>query len=161
MNWISKLEELGLVTLEGDRFAPLSEMEVQKLESIFGGKFPEDYRLFLLSYGASDFEESAVFRHQDGGVYLGTFFGQDLKKAMADFYGDRLPKLIIPINDDGASNLICISLRPEDFGAIYFQHHSIGWEGEDPSDEDAARSTTLFRLADSFTSFICDLEIDP
>lgn len=61
MEWTKKLKEFGLMPAEGDRFAPLSEMDVQKLENMFGAKFPKDYRLFLLRYGVSDFEEDVLF----------------------------------------------------------------------------------------------------
>lgn len=81
-----------------------------------------------------------------------------MKEEMVD-YEESLPKLMVPINEDGGGNLICLSLRKEDFGAIYFKHHSIGWDNT-LTDIDAAKLATCFRLSDSFTRFICGLVSD-
>lgn len=65
--------------------------------------------------------------------------------------------MIIPINEDAANNLICLSLRKDDFGAIYFQNHSIGWD--ESGDIENSKLKSCFRFADSFSSFIYGLEI--
>ena len=65
--------------------------------------------------------------------------------------------MIILINEDAANNLICLSLRKDGFGAIYFQNHSIGWDEYD--DIENSKLESCFRFADSFSSFIYGLEI--
>ncbi|EAQ78902.1 SMI1/KNR4 family protein [Blastopirellula marina] len=158
MNWVDKLQELGVTPLEGDQFSPLSEDELERLENSVGVAFPDDYRTFLRQFGACDLEEYAVILTEDGSIAPGSFFGDDLAGALNDF-SERLPRLVIPINDDGAGNLICISLRPDCFGAICFQSHSVGWD-DSLGDEDAAKSATLIRVAPDFGSFICKLVLE-
>lgn len=157
VKWIERLEHLGITPAQND-FAPLSEIDLRKIESYFGAKLPEDYRLFLLHYGASYLEESVVFPTPKGGIYLGDFLGNNILQLTIDDYEDKLPKLLVPINEDGGDNLICISLRAVDFGGIYFQYHCIGI-GDNP-DSDTARWETCFRFCDIFANFICGLEID-
>lgn len=156
MNWRDKLQALGVTPLEGDQFSPLSEDDLEQLENTIGNAFPDDYRAFLRQFGACDFEEFAVIPTEGGSVAPGSFFGNDLTDAINNF-GERLPSLVVPINDDGASNLICISLRPDSFGAIFFQSHSVGWD-DSLGDMDAAKFATLIRVAPDFGSFICELE---
>lgn len=152
-----KLQELGLTPLDSDEFSPLSENDVEQIEELVGGRLPDDYRWFLLNYGASDFDQYAVFPTAGGGIAPGTFFGQDITAVLTEC-SDRMPQQVVPINDDGAGNLLCISLRPDSFGAILYQSHSVGWS--DASDEDMAKLSTLVPVAADFVSFIDGLEAE-
>lgn len=158
MNWIEKLRELKLTPENGVQFLPMNEAEISQLENTIGNRFPEPYRFFLSVYGASDFEEYGIFPTDGGGVAPGRFFGRDLPRAINDFQ-ERLPRLVIPINDDGAGNLICVSLREDSYGSIYYQSHSVGWN-ESNGDADGAKLATLVHLASDFTSFIMELEVE-
>ena len=156
MNLTEKLEKLGINPCGEKEFSPLSEREIKRIEIELKTVLPEDYRQFLATYGESDFEEYAGYSTDNGGIYPGTFFGKNIEKAISE-YRERLPALIIPINEDAANNLICLSLRKDDFGAIYFQNHSIGWDEYD--DIENSKLESCFRFADSFSSFIYGLEI--
>ena len=156
MDWVEKLRQLGVTPLGEDQFSPLSEDDLEQLEDRIGHDFPDDYRAFLREFGACDFEEYAVLPTEGGGIFPGTFFGKDLGNAIKEF-GERLPRLIVPINDDGAGNLICLSLRSDSLGAVYFQSHSVGWD-DTLDDVDAAKFATLVRVAPDFGTFICELE---
>lgn len=156
MNWLEKIEVLGITPIEGEAFAPLEEPELLNLEQKLEAKLPREYRHFLKTYGASDFEEFAQIPTSGGGIYPGFFYGKNLLKAIGE-YKDRLPDLIIPINNDGGDNLICISLRTKDFGFIYFQNHSIGWDASG-SDIEKAKETTLSPISKDFPGFIIALE---
>jgi len=158
MTWIDKLHELGVTPLEGIAFSPISDGELKQFEATIGNALPDDYRDFLGRFGDCDLEEYGVFPTEGGGVAPGTFFGRHLPNAISDF-GERLPRLVVPINDDGAGNLICISMRPDSYGAIYFQSHSAGWDTA-AEDLDAAKQETLVRLASSFGEFICGLVVE-
>ncbi len=62
------------------------------------------------------------------------------------------------MNDDGAGNLILISVSPKDYGKIYFQHHSFGIGLAENTDSN--RRDTLALLANDFASFIFGLQVD-
>ena len=152
MIWIDQLRAMGVTPVIGNEFLPIANDDLERLERTIGHMFPSEYREFLLQFGACDLEEYAVFPTEGGGIAPGAFFGRDLPSAIGDFE-ERLPRLVVPINDDGAGNLICLSLRPDSFGAIYFQSHSNGWN-EMADESDAAKFATLFRITDSFAEFI-------
>lgn len=108
MPWKSRLHELGIAPLSGDTFSPLSEADLAKIEKRVGRKLPDDYREFLSQFGDCDLDEYAVFPTDGGGVAPGTFFGNAIPSAMDDF-AERLPMKVIPINDDGAGNLLSLT----------------------------------------------------
>ncbi|MEJ0101541.1 MAG: SMI1/KNR4 family protein [Bacteroidota bacterium] len=56
-------------------------------------------------------------------------------------YKDQLPEGYLPICDGEPGDLICISLKAEDHGKIYYWHH------ESPPNND------LFLITDSFEDF--------
>ena len=60
-----------------------------------------------------------------------------------DSYKGRIPFGLLPIATDSGGNLICISLRREDVGAVYFWDH----ESEDSQDK-------LLLVANSFAEFL-------
>ncbi|BAY85056.1 hypothetical protein NIES267_45540 [Calothrix parasitica NIES-267] len=156
MDLTEKLEKLGINSCREEKFSPLSEKEIKRIEIKLGTVFPEDYRQFLATYGESDFEEYAECSTDNGGISPGTFFGKNIEHAISE-HKERLPVLMIPINEDAANNLICLSLRKDDFGAIYFQSHSIGWD--ESGDIENSKLESCFRFADSFSNFICRLVI--
>lgn len=158
MPWKSRLDELGITPLGGDTFSPLSEADLEMIEERVGQKLPDDFREFLSQFGECDLEEYAVFPTDGGGVAPGTFFGKTILSAIDDF-AERLPVSVIPINDDGAGNLICISLQSDSYGKVYFQSHSVAYDQTD-DDVDAAKFATLVELSDSFSEFISALSVD-
>lgn len=161
MDWITKLVELKITPRGSVEFAPLTSEEVAAIERTLKSPLPTPYRDFLMKYGASDFEEYAVFATEGGGVAPGRFFGRELSREIVGF-AERLPPLFVPINDDGAGNLFCISLRTSEFGAVYYQSHSGGVDSsaelEGPSDP--SRMTSLIWLARDFPTFIEQLVAD-
>lgn len=89
--------------------SPLTETEIKNIELELATVLPKDYRRFLARYGESDFEECACYSTDGGGLFPGTFFGQNIEQAILE-YSERLPELMIPINEDVANNLIGQSL---------------------------------------------------
>ena len=152
MDWVKKIHELGVTKLNEDE---VTEEGIKNLERHLGSNLPNDYRYFLKEYGVSDFESWVTYPTIEGGVFLGTFIGLDIYQIIDDC-SERLPKKCIPINDDGGGNLIVMSLNENNYGFVYFQHHSIGM-GDKP-DTDTNRWGTLSILANSFTDFIDGLE---
>lgn len=153
-DWISKLKKLGVNSCDNEG---LDQDFINDFDSRFENGLPEDYKSFLLEFGESDFDECVVFPTSGGGVYLGVFLGGSINSAMSD-YSERMPDHCIPINDDGSSNLVIMSLHESDYGAIYFQHHSMGI-GDKLASDKAWRETLSF-LALDFVSFIAGLGIE-
>jgi len=158
MRWQEKLLELKLTPLNGVSFEPLTEPDLRRIELHLSATLPCDYRLFLSLFGSADFDEYCLFPTLGGGVAPGRFFGHDLEDAIVD-WADRLSRQVIPINDDGASNVICLSLRDQSYGDLFFQHHSVGAD-QSQADRDRGKFETMTILAFDFASFICGLEIE-
>ena len=155
MTWRNRLVELEITPSNLSGFEPLSPKGVKAVESAVRAKLPESYRDFLLEFGESDFEVYAVFPTQGGGVAPGTFFGRNLTAALEQF-SERMPDRVLPINDDGAQNLICISLRPENYGTVLFQSHAAGWD-DSTGDINAAELGSFAELCSSFEDFVLGL----
>jgi hypothetical protein len=54
----------------------------------------------------------------------------DLEARMVQYGGGRLPEGFLPIADAEGGNLVCLSLRSCDFGAIWFWDHERELEGD-------------------------------
>ena len=147
-----KLQGLAIASETGEHFEPLTLGDVECLERSLGKRLPNDYRWFLMHFGAAQFEVDAVYPTAEGDIILGFFFGRDIDEDIED-YEERLPDLFIPINDDGGGNIICMSLQDESYGSLWFHNHSVGAE-EDTSE---AKMATMLLLAPSFTDFILGL----
>lgn len=119
-------------------------------------RIPRDYRQFLLEVCNGGRPEDNVFERLDDDVSTGvvSFLGVGRPDAHDDMvkvyeiFKDRVPSWLLPVARAEAGNLICISIRKEDEGAIYFWDHELeADEGEPPTEEN------LTLLADSFRSF--------
>jgi hypothetical protein len=62
-------------------------------------------------------------------------------------YEEQIAKGLLPICDGELGDVICLSLREEDHGYLYYFHH------ESPPEND------LFLIAENFEDFISKLEI--
>lgn len=154
-----KLSELELAPIGGDQFTPSTDAELRALESAIGMVLPSDYREFSSTYGACDFDVDCRFPTHAGGVFPGYFLSANEILKSLEFVGDVLPSYVIPINDDGGGNYICISVGYDSQGHVYFRNHGIGWD-HDAEDSDKAKMDTLFQLSTSFTDFILSLQRD-
>jgi hypothetical protein len=101
---------------------------ISNWERSSGLTLPADYRAFLIRYdGGRPYPN--MFRHSalspdDGSVnptehFLDQLYSWDRVVAWSDELGDRLPGGCLTIGADPGLLEIVISLRPEDFGAVY------------------------------------------
>jgi len=154
-----RLHELGITPVGSASFEPLDATELSAIESALGARLPPDYRWFLSTFGESDLEAMPEFPLPGGGGVLpGIFFGRRIVDEARTFE-ERLPHRVVPINDDGGGNLVCLSLRPDSYGAVYFHHHGVGPD-EEAADPDQARMDTLVRLAPGFAEFVAELRTE-
>lgn len=111
-------------------YGELTEKELSRFESRLGAKLPESYRSFLLQYNGATWvdkrflvspSEGSSNIHHVHGIHQGPEYRQ-LESAIERFRG-RMPDWCIPIADDEAGNQVCISVREDDKGRIYFWDH--------------------------------------
>jgi hypothetical protein len=136
--------------------SPAPEEGVAAAERQLEVRIPRDYREFLLEVCNGGRPEDNVFERMEDEVSTGvvSFLGvghrdddDDMVKVY-EIFKDRVPPWLLPVARAEAGNLICISIRPEDEGAVYFWDHELeAEEGESPTEEN------LTLLADSFRGF--------
>lgn len=130
------------------------ENAVTALEARLGNRLPESYRAFLLQYNGGRPEPNLfkITEQRHGGVH--TFFGLLTRANDTDIDALRLqmkhrvPARCLPIALAEGGNLVLLSLRDFDRGAVYFWDHELeADEGEPPTENN------LFRVAGSFEQF--------
>ncbi|GIN66296.1 hypothetical protein J41TS2_17170 [Bacillus sonorensis] len=137
-----------------------TEGEIEELEKKYRVKLPNDYKQFLLKYGASMICDDGVFYKsleqdtwsEDEFQVVEFFYGleeTDLDLDIQDkinTYAERFPEGIIPIASSPFGNEICLQTKSDGFGKIYF------WDHEYRSSEG-----DFFLIANSFADFIKSL----
>lgn len=143
-------------------YGPLSEERLQDFEKRVGAVLPPDYREFLKRYNGgkpdpNDFwirggrDSSGV--HQFYGLHDGPkWFSIDCSVGV-ERYG--VPEGLLAIGDDGVGNTICIGIKGEKRGIIYFIDYEIHPYDESDSFEG------ITKLADSFSEFLSTLQRIP
>jgi hypothetical protein len=174
----ARIAELGGLTPIRGRI-PLDDQSLAKLEAKIGARLPAPYRDFVQHYGGSLFDEYLqcvskyilpAFLSKDGRVPVGEFLGAsssaDTKystlEAAIDTYTGRMPETVIPIADDGGGNKVCIGIRGNELGKIFYWDHNNEWDEEDYVDEGLPVPEDLpfqncHLIADSFSDFIMQL----
>jgi hypothetical protein len=135
-------------------FPPASPEEIERVESELEVELPDDYREFLQRQNGGDLEENFLPPEADASArYLysaGPNDDDDIDDLVsaATFYSPDSPADpeidpdYLPIGEDDGGNVVCLKVRGDDRGAVYFWTHD-ALEGTDPFD----------RLADSFDEF--------
>ena len=162
INLIKKLQAIGGV----ERSVDCNDDKKQKdagflnLERMFNSGLPESYKDFYTKVGAFSFLEivcvkcidEGQFMLKDSKVNVGDFYcitgnnESSINKVLLTFQ-EQLPIGLLPICEGELGDHVCMSLRQEDFGYIYYFHH------ESPAGGD------LFLIAKDFEDFIMGLEI--
>lgn len=89
---------------------------------------PDDYKEFLQKYGGTYITRDGRFLSEYSSTsYSAMFYGltndQDsLKENIAD-YLERMPSSIIPFADADGGDKLCIGVKGDAFGKIYFWNH--------------------------------------
>src|SRR5579864_8985883 len=107
----------GLEPIDGDRFTPMSESEVEAIETGLGYRLPDSYRYFLVTYGACSPREIVMYDpvkrlpseiSTSGKGNIAIFYGtkSDVDDAYSlqrrvHFFSGRIPANLIPIADNG------------------------------------------------------------
>lgn len=183
----TKFSLLGGIVPIYNTFVPVSEDELHTIETALGVALPDDYRDFVHTYGASRFGESVYFRFmQPEPIYavkglagkpapryevrpFWEFYGGEdaprysFAEAIA-LYKDRMPDTIIPIGDDGFGHLICLGIKGEERGKVYYWDYENEWDEEDYLERygepmpPEVKFQNVYLIAESFEDFILRLE---
>jgi hypothetical protein len=142
--------------------AVITKEEIENFEKRFGQRLPEDYvKFLLLSNGGysdeyrMDYEDAQYKDKQTAVIYHWFALGGSRKsptrilgieEAMRNMR-DRLPTGLLPIASDDGGDVIVLSVRDADRGAVLF------FSSEAPLDK------SLSKLSTSFTAFLDKLKL--
>jgi hypothetical protein len=140
-----------------DRAAPASEADLFALEASLGSRLPDDYRQFvrdcngghvgglLWFYGRTPTGEMAdAGIHHIGGLREESYLSLTWAR---DCYAGHIPDDLLWIMDDPFGNAICLCIRGESRGSIFF------WDHENQG------SNGLQPLAASFGDFVTGVQL--
>ena len=154
---------------------PTTLDQIKKFENLIDAKLPQDYINFLLKYngGRPDRDTYKLIQPITYGVegdindmgailrFLGLVDDEEEYNGLIwhylDVTVDRIPKELIHIGYDDFGNAICLCVKGEDYGRIYFWDHEMEMGNFEISEEDWADGPwydNVFLIADSFVEFI-------
>jgi hypothetical protein len=178
--WDESIKRLGgLSPLAGGPFVPLSEREIEVVESHIGAKLPDDYHSFLTTHGASTFNSLASIRSagplpdslsDDGLLPFGSFYGINREenafpdlRFCAEQFKPEIPDSLLPIADAGNDDQICLGLTGGLRGKVfYWDSQGLNDDSEEPSDqvdnEESLTQRNIYLIAESFTDLMNRIE---
>jgi hypothetical protein len=133
---------------------------LRPIESQMGRPLPDDYVAFLVTHnGGRPKPSDFTFRTKSGestDSSIQCFFGwcDDANYGLLQnlsVYEDRIVTEFIPIACDALGNLLLLSLRPSDYGSVWFWDHEL-------ESEDHPTMDNMDMVADSFTEFVDNLQ---
>jgi hypothetical protein len=136
------------------------EQDIRNIETILGVQLPVPYKNFLLSHnGGSPKPNRFPFRNSqlDGHGQIDFFLcikDKDLYNlnTWIKRYKKRVPTDLIPIAVDPGGNLICLTIRGDNQGKLYF------WDHEEEADESEQPSyKNIYLIANSFNELLSSL----
>ena len=133
---------------------PATPEAVEQAEAQLGFVLPDQYRRYLLTQANGGWIDDALlpgFPHVAVNHILGV--GRKDSYDLVRSCGHLAPLLglgFLPVADSACGNPICVSLRPEDAGTVWFNDHELHY------DEPGA----FVKLANSWNDFISATEPD-
>lgn len=149
----------------------LQEKTLAEFERKHGFLLPTTYRAFLLQHNGGTPEPSSFCRKRskEPSEVCRYFFGlrsgrsyAEMEDALETYLGEdetRIPRRLLPIAEDPFGNLICLSLRGEDAGKVYFWHHEEEMDQKRRKTGDV-NDAAISLIADSFDAFLTQFAED-
>lgn len=133
---------------------------IERIERLYGVDLPLDYKEFLLEYGGCYIKDNIMYQPieftpvtpEDGFDSIGYFYGitnddaSNIESIIQNYKG-ILENSVMPIADADGGDLICIGLKEQYRGKIYYWYH----EGENNDDDG---KEYYYLIANSFEEFI-------
>lgn len=144
---------------------PPSEEAIAAFEAKIGDALPAAYRLFLTQCGGGRLR-TALWLNENVGVEDVAGFQvsrKDVTRSLPyyfDLYKGRIPTALVPIMSDGFGNKICLGVKGEHSGKVYFWDHELEYDEDDWTD-DVSASENIQLVASSFDEFVAGLREDP
>ena len=151
-------------------FQPCTVTDIERVEKALDATLPEDHKAFLLKNNAVSFRDVVARRSDMRGKHLevGTLYGIDpnhelvgydlLREQMGYDFPKRVPRGIIKIGDSlSGYHAICLSVRPEDYGVIYYWNPGVPWE--ELAEDEVPTMRYLSKIAVNFTAFWKTFEV--
>jgi cell wall assembly regulator SMI1 len=158
---------MSLEIRDANRYGPLTEERLAKLERKLKCRLPDDYRAFMLANngGRPTLSCFTVGEDTDGSLVewffaihdqpyeepedwdpesreLPPYFGQPLEGVLKDFRSEHSAKDLLPVARDPGGNLICLGISGKRAGGVWWYDHE---------------TETFAKLAESFTAFLAGL----
>ena len=124
-------------------------LAVEELERRVG-TLPAEYREFLLSADGGQPEPNVDQEHQECGV--SEFFSIQAAIEQRDKLRGRVPSDFLPIASAAGGNLVCLRIRGEDVGSVYFWDHEL-----EPASGESVVGMNMYRIAASVGEFLAHL----
>jgi cell wall assembly regulator SMI1 len=134
------------------REPPASPELVARLEQQLGRALPPEYRDYLLAQDGGRLDNND--RHVNTVFGLGEVPDWASMWRKLNVYEGRVPAWLLPVAYDDGGNLYAVSLRPEDFGTVWFWDH----EGEPEYDDDPPTEDNIELVAKDWAGFLAGLE---
>lgn len=178
----------GIRPVVGAKLNPMNESDIAAVERQIGSHLPERYRKFLSTYGACAFSGESpdnpyiAYRSltqlpshisSDGKGMVDALYGGEIDdndpyslRVRILFFAGRMPDSIIPIGDDGGAGQICLGVKGDEIGKVFYWDQANEPLDEDDYEEDFGESRppevmfqNVYQIADSFDDFLGRLEI--
>ncbi|WP_081444774.1 SMI1/KNR4 family protein [Blastopirellula marina] len=189
MNVQQIFERLGGVRpIFGNELCPMNESGIIAIERQIGNRLPDCYRKFLSTYGACTFNGQSpdnpyiVYRSlthlpshisNDGRGMVDALYGSEMDESdpyglrvRILFFAGRMPDSLIPIGDDGGAGQICLGIKGNEMGAVFYWDQANEPLDEDDYEEDFGvprppeiMFQNVYQIAESFDDFLGRLEI--
>ena len=133
----------------------LDENTLSLFEKNINIKLPHQYRAFLLEYNGG-YPEPDGFKFAQDESFIDQFLSigngehSNLESYIKTYKG-RLPSDLLPIAHDPGGNLICIGIKNDVAGKVFY------WDHEFESDEEAPDYSNVHIIAHDFNHFIDNL----
>lgn len=137
---------------------PIDRARLEAFEARLGAVLPADYRQFLVTHNGGEFlpEEIVLPGQAEPFASTNPMFGlHDGPLSLEEIYENvesEIPGDVLAFGEDAGGNLLCIGIRGNHRGKVYFWDQNESSPGED---EPGWSGMTL--LAESFDEFVAAL----
>ncbi|MGE7767278.1 SMI1/KNR4 family protein [Peribacillus sp. NPDC096540] len=179
-NYIDQIEnKLNTLNIKKQEVFSLSsrENQIKDIEKMYDIYIPKDYRVFLLNYVETFFENEVTYKpietspwtSKEGTQVFEGFYGLAGENNLfnqIEGYLNRMPDCMIPIGESPGGNLICIGVKESFIGKVYFWNHENEREAkimvgiEVASDDINSYWENIHLVAETFIGFLSGLELN-